>query len=80
MKPQAWISRTGYLIPNHPLWYGYDPDDWEPLYTPDQVRDCVPARAIPYLRSTASYDEGWDDCRRCALASIANLSEPDECA
>ena len=74
MTPKAWINpTTGDLLGNHPISWGYDPSEWEPLYTLDQVRECVPPKPTPSFPGLASYDEGWDDCRNITLDALDAL-------
>ena len=76
MKPRAWINpTTGDLPGNHPISRGYDPSEWEPLYTLDQMRECVPPKPTPSYPGLAScvYDEGLDDCRNITLDALDAL-------
>ena len=78
MTPKAWINTTtGDLIGNHPISWGYDPSEWEPLYSLDQMRECVPARADPGWHGFL-YAEGWNDCSDMSLNALDALMKGAE--
>jgi len=78
MTPKAWINTTtGDLIGNHPISWGHNPLEWEPLYTLDQMRECVPASVGPEWHGSL-YAEGWADCRHLALDALDALMQDAE--